>query len=52
MTQFSKLIGITMEHGYYKNVTGKFRIAPTAKTETLMRNRGYCSGRPMTVASG
>lgn len=40
MTQFSKLIGITMEHGYYKNVTGKFRIAPTAKTETLMRNRG------------
>ena len=40
MAQFVKLIGITTEHGYYKNITGKFRIAPTAKTEALMRNRG------------
>ena len=29
-----------MEHGYYKDVTGKFRIVPTARTERLMRNRG------------
>ncbi|WP_195669986.1 hypothetical protein [Bacteroides intestinalis] len=40
MGQFVKLIGIRTEHGYYKNVTGKFRIVPTAKTEKLMRSRG------------
>lgn len=35
-----KLIGIKIEHGYYKDVTDKFCIVPTAKTEALMRNRG------------
>ena len=40
MGQFVKLIGIKIEHGYYKDVTDKFRIVPTVKTETLMRNRG------------
>lgn len=55
MTQFVKLIGITMEHGYYKNVTGKFRIVPTAKTKTLMRNRGVlfrqtCDGCQWLIA--
>ena len=33
-------MGITIEHPYYKNRTGKFYILPTAKTEVLMRNRG------------
>ena len=40
MGQFVKLIGIKIEHGYYKDVTDKFCIVPTAKTEALMRNRG------------
>lgn len=40
MGQFVRLIGIKIEHGYYKDVTDKFCIVPTVKTETLMRNRG------------
>lgn len=40
MGQFVKFIGIKMEHGYYKDVAGKFYIVPTAKTEKLMRSRG------------
>lgn len=40
MGQFIKFISIRLEHGYYKDVTGKFRIVPTARTEKLMLSRG------------
>lgn len=40
MGQFVELISIRMEHGYYKDMTNKFGIVPTAETEVLMHNRG------------